>query len=76
MDQDNSRYWRQSGVELRAAGFEPGRAARTSAVVTIASAFTNAFGLVLYPGTSSPLHEKHSYPSPSSASERSANVYR
>lgn len=40
--QDSSRYWKQSRVELRAAGFEPDRAALTNAVVTIASAHTNA----------------------------------
>ena len=40
--QDSSKYWRQARVELRAAGFEPDRAAQTKAVVTIASAFTNA----------------------------------
>ncbi len=39
---DNSKYWRQSRVELRAAGFEPDRAAKSTAVVTIASAHTNA----------------------------------
>ena len=42
MKDDNSRYWRQSRVELRAAGFEPDRAAQTAAVVTVASAHTNA----------------------------------
>ena len=40
--QDSSKYWKQSRVELRAAGFEPDRAALTNAVVTIASAHTNA----------------------------------
>ncbi|MEZ5187060.1 MAG: dihydroxy-acid dehydratase, partial [Microbacterium sp.] len=39
---ENSRYWREARVELRAAGFDPERAARTSAVVTIAHAATNA----------------------------------
>jgi dihydroxy-acid dehydratase len=40
--QDSSTYWKKSRVELRAAGFDPDRAANTSAVVTIASAWTNA----------------------------------
>src|SRR5215470_2609205 len=39
---DSSTYWKRSRVELRAAGFDPDRAAQTSAVVTIASAHTNA----------------------------------
>lgn len=39
---DDSRYWREARVELRAAGFDPERAARTAAVVTVASAHTNA----------------------------------
>ena len=42
MVQDSSTYWKKSRVELRAAGFDPDRAANTSAVVTIASAWTNA----------------------------------
>ncbi len=42
MTQDSSTYWKKSRVELRAAGFEPDRAAKTKAVVTIASAYTNA----------------------------------
>lgn len=42
MVQDSSTYWKRSRVELRAAGFDPDRAANTSAVVTIASAWTNA----------------------------------
>jgi dihydroxy-acid dehydratase len=42
MTQDSSAYWKKSRVELRAAGFDPDRAAQTSAVVTIASAWTNA----------------------------------
>jgi dihydroxy-acid dehydratase len=42
MTQDSSTYWKNSRVELRAAGFDPDRAAQTSAVVTIASAWTNA----------------------------------
>ena len=40
--QDSSTFWKKSRVELRAAGFDPDRAARTNAVVTIASAYTNA----------------------------------
>ncbi|TWT10269.1 dihydroxy-acid dehydratase [Reyranella sp. CPCC 100927] len=42
MTQDSSTYWKKSRVELRAAGFDPDRTANTSAVVTIASAYTNA----------------------------------
>src|SRR5258705_13102444 len=42
MTEDSSTYWKKSRVELRAAGFDPDRAAQTSAVVTIASAWTNA----------------------------------
>ena len=42
MVQDSSNYWKKSRVELRAAGFDPDKAAKTSAVVTIASAYTNA----------------------------------
>ena len=42
MTQDSSTYWKKSRVELRAAGFDPDRAAATTAVVTIASAHTNA----------------------------------
>src|ERR1700712_787719 len=42
MTEDSSTYWKRSRVELRAAGFDPDRAAKTSAVVTIASAWTNA----------------------------------
>ena len=38
MVDDSSTYWKNARVELRAAGFEPDRAAKTSAVVTIASA--------------------------------------
>ncbi|MBW8857973.1 MAG: hypothetical protein JF604_27510 [Bradyrhizobium sp.] len=33
--QDSSTYWKLGRVELRAAGFDPDRAAQTSAVVTI-----------------------------------------
>jgi len=39
---DSSTYWKKSRVELRAAGFDPDRTAKTTAVVTIASAWTNA----------------------------------
>jgi dihydroxy-acid dehydratase len=42
MIQDSSTYWKKSRVELRAAGFDPDRTAETNAVVTIASAYTNA----------------------------------
>src|SRR5215207_10417969 len=42
MTQDSSTYWKKSRVELRAAGFEPDATAKTTAVVTIASAWTNA----------------------------------
>lgn len=42
MTQDSSAYWKKSRVELRAAGFDPDRTAATNAVVTIASAYTNA----------------------------------
>ena len=41
-EQDSSRYWKNARVELRAAGFDPDRGAATSAVVTIAGAWTNA----------------------------------
>jgi dihydroxy-acid dehydratase len=42
VQEDSSVYWKRSRVELRAAGFDPDRAAASSAVVTIASAYTNA----------------------------------
>jgi dihydroxy-acid dehydratase len=42
MTEDSSTYWKGSRVELRAAGFDPDRVAESSAVVTIASAYTNA----------------------------------
>jgi dihydroxy-acid dehydratase len=42
MTQDSSTFWKKSRVELRAAGFDPDRAAKTNAVVTIAAAYTNA----------------------------------
>jgi dihydroxy-acid dehydratase len=42
MTEDSSTFWKKSRVELRAAGFDPDRAAQANAVVTIASAYTNA----------------------------------
>ncbi|HJQ60228.1 MAG TPA: dihydroxy-acid dehydratase [Vineibacter sp.] len=42
MTEDSSTYWKKSRVEVRAAGFDPDRAAQASAVVTIAAAHTNA----------------------------------
>src|SRR5471032_1167746 len=42
MVHDSSTFWKKSRVELRAAGFEPDSAAKTTAVVTIAGAWTNA----------------------------------
>jgi len=42
MTQDSSTFWKRSRVELRAAGFDPDHAEQTNAVVTIASAWTNA----------------------------------
>ncbi len=42
MTQDSSTYWKKSRVEVRAAGFDPDRAAQATAIVTIASAWTNA----------------------------------
>src|SRR5579872_681037 len=42
MVEDSSTYWKKNRVEMRAAGFDPDRAARTNAVITIASAYTNA----------------------------------
>ncbi len=42
MAEDSSTYWKRSRVEVRAAGFDPDRAAQASAIVTIASAYTNA----------------------------------
>ncbi len=41
MTEDSSAYWKKNRVELRAAGFDPNRAAN-STIVTIASAYTNA----------------------------------
>ena len=40
--QDSSTYWKKNRVETRAAGFDPDRAVKASAIVTIASAYTNA----------------------------------
>lgn len=42
MTEDSSAYWKKNRVEMRAAGFDPERTAQSSAVVTIASAYTNA----------------------------------
>jgi dihydroxy-acid dehydratase len=42
MSQDSPTYWKNNRVEMRAAGFDPDRTARTNAIVTIASAYTNA----------------------------------
>jgi dihydroxy-acid dehydratase len=42
MTEDSSTYWKRSRVEVRAAGFDPDHAAQASAIVTIASAWTNA----------------------------------
>jgi dihydroxy-acid dehydratase len=42
MNDDDRRYWSEARVEVRAAGFDPERTARTRAVVTIAHAPTNA----------------------------------
>ncbi|MFN5880731.1 MAG: hypothetical protein ACK44L_03350, partial [Burkholderiales bacterium] len=40
--QDSPAFWTRNRVELRAAGFDPDAAARSTAIVTIASAYTNA----------------------------------
>ena len=42
MVQDSSNFWKKSRVEMRAAGFDPDKTVKTNAVVTIASAYTNA----------------------------------
>ncbi len=42
MTKDSNIFWKRSRVELRAAGFDPDRAGGVRAVVTIASAWTNA----------------------------------
>jgi len=39
---DSRTFWTHARVELRAAGFDPDRAALTNAVVTIAAPWTNA----------------------------------
>ena len=39
---DSSTFWKNSRVEMRAAGFDPDKTVHASAVVTIASAYTNA----------------------------------
>ncbi len=41
-DIDQTRFWRTSRVELRAAGFDPEQAADLGLVVTVASPWTNA----------------------------------
>ncbi len=40
--QDSSTYWKKNRVEMRAARFDPDKVAKSSAIVTIASAYTNA----------------------------------
>ena len=40
--QDSPTYWTRNRVELRAAGFDPDAKARLQAIVTVASAYTNA----------------------------------
>ena len=42
MTEEQSRFWKKGAVELRAAGFEPADIAKTNALVTIASPYTNA----------------------------------
>ncbi|MFI5031473.1 MAG: dihydroxy-acid dehydratase [Reyranellales bacterium] len=42
MTQDSPTYWKNARTEVRAAGFDPERAAKTNAVVTISSAYTNS----------------------------------
>ncbi len=42
MIKDSSNFWKKSRVEMRAAGFDPDRTVDINAVVTIASAYTNA----------------------------------
>lgn len=42
MAEDSPIYWKRNRVELRAAGFDPDRGDRINAIVTIASAYTNA----------------------------------
>ena len=38
----DSRFWKTSTVEMRAAGFDPDRTAKLDAVVTVANSYTNA----------------------------------
>lgn len=38
----DSRFWKTSTVEMRAAGFDPERTAKLDAVVTVANSYTNA----------------------------------
>lgn len=40
--QDSPTFWTRNRVELRAAGFDPDTVAQSTAIVTIASAYTNA----------------------------------
>lgn len=42
MNKDKSRYWKNSTVEMRAAGFDPALTAKLDAVVTVAEPYTNA----------------------------------
>lgn len=42
MSEKQTRFWKQGTVELRAAGFDPDEIAKTNAIVTIASPYTNA----------------------------------
>jgi len=42
MANDETRYFRNNRVELRAAGFDPERMARQDAIITVASPYTNA----------------------------------
>ncbi|MGB7183204.1 MAG: dihydroxy-acid dehydratase, partial [Burkholderiaceae bacterium] len=42
MTQDSPIFWKNNRVEMRAAGFDPDKAAKTNRIITIASAYTNA----------------------------------
>ncbi len=42
MIQDSPDYWKKNRVEMRAAGFDPDKAAQVNEIITIASAWTNA----------------------------------
>ena len=42
MAEDSPIHWKNKRVELRAAGFDPDRSEKLNAIVTIASAYTNA----------------------------------